>query len=337
MRMLMNNLDPGRRRAARGPRGVWWHRAGGTLVGGLRRHRPHPHHAGQRRDAAGPERQAGRRLPHPRGCAPRPDRQQQPGRALGQLGRLPRSGAEGTHHVPADDGRLVDLHRDPGHPPGHLRDFRRTGAPALRRVAAGAAGGHRRARRDGRRPAAGGHDERRRHPLHRGPIRRAFAAASRRATSIARRPRSTKRCAGATRRGGRGSRSASRWPATAPKCCPSWCAAVSFPMCSPTRPRPTIRLVGTSRPATTWMLRPSCARATRRTTCGARPSRWRPHVRAMLDLMRRGAVTFDYGNNLRTVAFDAGVKGRLRLSGLRPPRMSGRCSARGRGRSAGSR
>ncbi|MDB4892559.1 MAG: Urocanate hydratase [Gemmatimonadetes bacterium] len=31
------------------------------------------------------------------------------------------------------------------------------------------------------------------------------------------------------------------------------------------------------------------------------------HVRAMLALQRRGAVTFDYGNNVRTVAFDAGV------------------------------
>src|SRR6202007_253669 len=31
------------------------------------------------------------------------------------------------------------------------------------------------------------------------------------------------------------------------------------------------------------------------------------HVRAMLELRRRGAITFDYGNNLRTVAFDAGV------------------------------
>src|SRR4051812_42953744 len=30
------------------------------------------------------------------------------------------------------------------------------------------------------------------------------------------------------------------------------------------------------------------------------------HVRAMLELQQRGAVTFDYGNNIRTVAFDAG-------------------------------
>lgn len=31
------------------------------------------------------------------------------------------------------------------------------------------------------------------------------------------------------------------------------------------------------------------------------------HVQAMLDLQRMGAVTFDYGNNIRTFAFQAGV------------------------------
>ena len=31
---------------------------------------------------------------------------------------------------------LVDLHRDPGHPPGHVRDVRRGRSPALRRDAA---------------------------------------------------------------------------------------------------------------------------------------------------------------------------------------------------------
>lgn len=32
------------------------------------------------------------------------------------------------------------------------------------------------------------------------------------------------------------------------------------------------------------------------------------HVRAMLELHKAGAVTFDYGNNIRTMAFNAGVK-----------------------------
>ena len=42
------------------------------------------------------------------------------------------------------------------------------------------------------------------------------------------------------------------------------------------------------------------------------------HVRAMLDLMRRGAVTFDYGNNIRTVASDAGVNDAFDFPGFVP-------------------
>ena len=42
------------------------------------------------------------------------------------------------------------------------------------------------------------------------------------------------------------------------------------------------------------------------------------HVRAMLDLMRRGAVTFDYGNNLRTEALDAGVRDAFAFPGFVP-------------------
>jgi urocanate hydratase len=42
------------------------------------------------------------------------------------------------------------------------------------------------------------------------------------------------------------------------------------------------------------------------------------HVRAMLAIQRRGAVTFDYGNNLRTVAFDAGVADAFDIPGFIP-------------------
>jgi len=42
------------------------------------------------------------------------------------------------------------------------------------------------------------------------------------------------------------------------------------------------------------------------------------HVRAMLDLMRGGAVTFDYGNNLRTQALDAGVADAFAFPGFVP-------------------
>ena len=42
------------------------------------------------------------------------------------------------------------------------------------------------------------------------------------------------------------------------------------------------------------------------------------HVRAMLDLRRAGAVTFDYGNNIRTEALDAGVADAFDIPGFVP-------------------
>ncbi|MEP6730528.1 MAG: urocanate hydratase [bacterium] len=42
------------------------------------------------------------------------------------------------------------------------------------------------------------------------------------------------------------------------------------------------------------------------------------HVRAMLAIQRRGTVTFDYGNNVRTVAFDAGVRDAFEIPGFIP-------------------
>ena len=42
------------------------------------------------------------------------------------------------------------------------------------------------------------------------------------------------------------------------------------------------------------------------------------HVRAMLDLQRAGAVTFDYGNNIRRFAADRGVTDAFRIPGFVP-------------------
>ena len=42
------------------------------------------------------------------------------------------------------------------------------------------------------------------------------------------------------------------------------------------------------------------------------------HVRAMLALQKMGAVTFDYGNNIRTVALDAGVENAFDFPGFVP-------------------
>ena len=42
------------------------------------------------------------------------------------------------------------------------------------------------------------------------------------------------------------------------------------------------------------------------------------HVTAMLEMKKRGAITFDYGNNIRTVAFDAGLKDAFDIHGFVP-------------------
>jgi urocanate hydratase len=42
------------------------------------------------------------------------------------------------------------------------------------------------------------------------------------------------------------------------------------------------------------------------------------HVRAMLELQQRGAVTFDYGNNIRAEARDAGVEDAFAIPGFVP-------------------
>ena len=42
------------------------------------------------------------------------------------------------------------------------------------------------------------------------------------------------------------------------------------------------------------------------------------HVRAMLTMQSRGAISFDYGNNIRTVALDAGVKDAFKIPGFVP-------------------
>ncbi|UCG85656.1 MAG: urocanate hydratase [Gemmatimonadota bacterium] len=42
------------------------------------------------------------------------------------------------------------------------------------------------------------------------------------------------------------------------------------------------------------------------------------HVKAMLSLQRNGAVTFDYGNNIRTEAFDQGVSDAFEIPGFVP-------------------
>ena len=158
---------PGGRRAPGRPRRVRRHRPGGPLVGRVRRHGPHAAHARRRRDDARPVGQAGRRVPHPRVGTAGAARQLQPRAGLGDVGRVPAARGRRAHDVRPDDGRLVDLHRHPGDPPGHVRVLRRDRPPPLRRHAGRHDHADRRARRHGWRAAAGDHDERRRGAVRR--------------------------------------------------------------------------------------------------------------------------------------------------------------------------
>ena len=224
--MLMNNLDPevaehpedlvvygGTGRAARS-----W-AAFDAIVRDAARPRG-------RRDAAGPVRQAGRRVPHPRLGAARVDRQLQSRWRLGELGEVPRAGGRGPDDVRADDRGLVDLHRHAGDPAGHIRDVRR-------RRQEGGFGGARCAgtitltggrRRHGRRAAARGDHERRRgdlrglrrephRPAHRAPLPRHQGRRHRRRAARWRSRRET-----------RGGRCRSACSATPPRSFPSCCA-----------------------------------------------------------------------------------------------------------------
>ena len=149
--------------------------------------------ARRRRDAAGPVGQARRRVPHPRRCAARADREFQPRRALVHLGPLQRARSQGTHDVRPDDGRLVDLHRQPGHRAGHVRDVRRNGSPALRRQPRGQVDPDRGARRHGRCATARGDDGRRVDARRSNAGPSASRSGSTRATSTSAPRRSTRR------------------------------------------------------------------------------------------------------------------------------------------------
>ncbi len=120
LRMLMNNLDPD---VAERPEDLVVYGGigqGRARLGIVRSHCRDADRARRRRDAARAVGQAGRCIPHARRCPARADRQLQPGAALGDLGALQRARSQGPDDVRADDGRLLDLHRQPGHRAGHL-------------------------------------------------------------------------------------------------------------------------------------------------------------------------------------------------------------------------
>ena len=272
-----------------------------------------------RRDDARAVRPAGRRAAHPRVGAAGADRQLQPGRRLGHLAGVPPARAARPDHVRPDDRRLVDLHRHPGHPAGHLRDVRRRRRQAVRRHARRHAHPHRRLRRHGRRPAAGRHAQRRRLP---GRRRRPDPAAPPRRAPLPRRgrrrPRRRDRRAARSRRAraprlvGRGGRQLRR------RCCPSCCAAASTSTSSPTRPRPTTRcryLPDGRRRSTTGTTTP---RPSPRSSPTGRGRRWPATSRRWSASMDAGAEVFDYGNSIRDEARQGGFERAFAFPGFVP-------------------
>ena len=310
----------GRRRAAGGSGRLRRQREGRPELGLLRAHRRHAPAAGERRDAAGPEREAGRRLPDPRGGAAGPDRKRPPGPALGDLGRVPPARGAGPHDVRPDDRRLLDLHRDPGDPAGHLRDLRRVRPAAFRRHPRGPAGGDRRSRRHGRRPAARGDDERRRLP-RRGRGRVAHPApGGHRLLRPAGDRISTVRSAWSTRRGRRGAALSVGLVGNVAEVSARAGAArrgagrghrPDLGARSPAGLHPG-GLLARSRPPVLRERDPAGYEARVLDSMAA-------HVRAMLDLKARGAVVFDYGNNLRgQVADHRGMREAFDIPGFVP-------------------
>ena len=297
--------------------------------------------ARRRRDAAGPVGQAGRRVPHARRRAARADRQLEPRAALGDLGALPRARPQGPDDVRPDDGRLLDLHRHAGHRAGHLRDLRRGGAASTSAATLAGrwilTGGP---RRHGRRAAARRDDGRRVARSPSSASRAASTCACARATSTSRRPTSTKRSRSSrTRRArqasvGRAARQRGR------DRCPSWCARGDHARprhrpdlgARPAQRLPARRLDASSNGARRAKTRSgSDVVARREAVDGASTSQ------AMLDFQKHGRPDL----RLRQQHPPGGVRrGRRRTRSTSPASCrptSGRCSARARARSAGSR
>ena len=152
---------PGQRGAARRPRRLRRDRPRRAELGVLRSDRRDPEAPRRHRDDARPVGQSGRGLRNARGRAARPHLELHARAGLGDGRGVPPARGIGPDHVRADDRGLLDLHREPGHRAGHVRDVRGGGPPPLRRGAGGPARRHRGPRGDGGRAAAGGDDERR--------------------------------------------------------------------------------------------------------------------------------------------------------------------------------
>ncbi len=114
----------------------------------------------RRRDAADSIGQAGRRVQDACGRTARAAGEFESGAALGDVGTLPRTRSQGPDDVRPDDRGQLDLHRQPGHRAGHLRDVLLGGEPAFQRRSVGPLDSDGRPGRHGRRATAGSNDGR---------------------------------------------------------------------------------------------------------------------------------------------------------------------------------
>ena len=239
--------------------------------------------------------------------------------AVGHLGGVPPPGGGRADHVRADDRRVLDLHRHPGHPAGHLRDVRRRRRQAVRRHAGRDHHADRRPRRHGRRPAARRHHERR---------RRARASTATRPGSarriehgyldVARPTTSTTPCAGPPRprRPGRAAvhRAARQRRRDRPAA-----AADGAPDRHRHRPdlgpRPADLPAAAASRSRTW---PRCGPRTRPASPAAPGESMAEHVAAMVGFQDAGAEVFDYGNSIRGEAQLAGYERAFDFPGFVP-------------------
>ena len=298
--------------------------------------------ARRRRDAARAVGQGGRRsrrTPTRRACSSRT----RPARAgVGDLGAVPPARGAGPHDVRADDRGLVDLHRHAGDPAGHVRDVRRRGASSTSAAPwTGHAGPHRGPRRHGRRAAARGDDGGRVVPRRRGRSGAHRSAASTRATStsaptildeaLARVDDARATAASARERRARAATRRDVYPELVRRGVTPDLVTEQTAAHDP--------LVGYVPQGLTLDGGGRAARArSRRATCDARARRHGRATSRRCSRCRSAApYAFDYGNNLR----EQRDGGRRRATRSTSPascrRTSGRCSARARARSAGSR
>ena len=254
------------------------------------------------------------------------------------LGALQRARPQGPDDVRPDDRRLVDLHRQPGHRAGHLRDVRRGGPPALRRRPRRQMDPHRRPRRHGRRAAARGDDGRRLDARHRMPAERASRCAC---DGLSRPPgRHARRGAGDHRARLRARRSRSRSACSAMRriSCRARCARGV---------RPDVVTDQTSRARSGQRLSAegldarrvgSAARErSRRASSTPRKRSMAEHVRAMLAFHARGRPDVRLRQQHPPDGAGRRRRRRVRLSRASCRPTSGRCSAAASGRSAGPR